>query len=104
MVLPSLLLHIDRCRALGVDVIQPHLPAKPGERGITMSDTPHVSREDLETKFRALQTDIQGRAADKKQSIVAFGSAVGVVVVLLAYVAGRRGGRKRGSRVEFRRF
>lgn len=69
-----------------------------------MSDTPHVSREDLETKFRALQTDIQGRATDKKQSIIAVGSAVGAVVILLAYLFGRRGGRKRGSRVEFRRF
>jgi hypothetical protein len=69
-----------------------------------MSDTPHVSREDLETKFRALQTDIQGRAADKKQSIVAIGGAVAGLLVLLAYLFGRRGGRKRGSRVEFRRF
>ena len=69
-----------------------------------MPDTPHVSREDLETKFRALQTDIQGRAADKKQSLIAVGSAVGAVVILLAYLFGRRGGRKRGSRVEFRRF
>jgi hypothetical protein len=69
-----------------------------------MSDTPHVSREDLETKFRALQADIQGRALDKKQSIVAIGGAVAAVVVLLAYLFGRRGGRKRGSRVEFRRF
>jgi hypothetical protein len=69
-----------------------------------MSDTPHVSREDLETKFRALQTDIQGRAADKKQSIVAVGGAIAGLVVLLAYLFGRRGGRKRGSRVEFRRF
>ena len=69
-----------------------------------MSETPHVSREDLETKFRALQTDIQGRAADKKQSIVAVGGAIAGLVVLLAYLFGRRGGRKRGSRVEFRRF
>lgn len=69
-----------------------------------MSETPRVSREDLETKFRALQADIQGRAADKKQSMVAIGSAAGAVVVLLAYLFGRRGGRKRGSRIEFRRF
>ena len=69
-----------------------------------MSETPRVSREDLETKFRALQADIQGRAADKKQSMVAIGSAAAAAVVLLAYLFGRRGGRKRGSRVEFRRF
>lgn len=63
-----------------------------------------ITRDELENKFRALQADIQGRAADKKQSIVAAGSAVAGVVVLLAYLLGRRSGRKRSGRVEFRRF
>lgn len=63
-----------------------------------------ITRDELENKFRALQADIQGRAADKKQSIVAAGSAVAAVVVLLAYLLGRRSGRKRSGRVEFRRF
>lgn len=69
-----------------------------------MSETPHISREDLETKFRTLQADIQGRAADKKQSLIAAGSAIATVVVLLAYFIGRRSGRRKGGRVEFRRF
>ncbi|MCE2735798.1 MAG: hypothetical protein ACK45J_06790 [Acidimicrobiaceae bacterium] len=69
-----------------------------------MSDTPHISREDLESKFRALQADIQGRASDKKQSLIAAGSAVAAIVVILAYIVGRRGGRRRSGRVEFRRF
>ena len=63
-----------------------------------------ITREDLETKFRSLQADIQGRAADKKQSLIAAASAVGAVVVIIAYLFGRRSGRKRGSRVEIRRF
>lgn len=70
-----------------------------------MTEEPtHVSRADLESKFRALQADIQGRASDKKQSLIAAGSAVATVVVILAYLFGRRSGRRRGSRVEFRRF
>jgi len=69
-----------------------------------MSETPHISREDLETKFRTLQADIQGRAADKKQSLIAAGSAIATVVVLIAYFFGRRSGRRKGGRVEFRRF
>ena len=69
-----------------------------------MSDTPRVTRDDLESKFRALQADIQGRATDKKQSAIAVASGVATLIVLLAYVFGRRSGRKRGSRVEFRRF
>lgn len=63
-----------------------------------------ISREDLENKFKALQDDIQGRAADKKQSAIAVASVVGGVVVLIAFLFGRRSGRKSGSRVEFRRF
>ena len=69
-----------------------------------MSDTPHISREDLESKFRALQADIQGRASDKKQSLIAAGSAVAAIVAILAYIVGRRVGRRRSGRVEFRRF
>ena len=65
---------------------------------------PRITREDLESKFRALQADIQGRASDKKQSLVAIGSAAITVVVLLAYFLGKRRGRRRSSRVEFRRF
>jgi hypothetical protein len=65
---------------------------------------PRISRDDLESKFRALQADIQGRAADKKQSVMAIGAAAASVVVLLAYFFGRRSGRRRSSRIEFKRF
>lgn len=63
-----------------------------------------ISREDLESKFRALQADIQGRAADKKQSAMAVAGVVGSIVLVLAYLLGRRSGRRKSSRVEFRRF
>ena len=55
-----------------------------------MADNTRISRDDLESKFRALQADIQGRAADKKQSAIAIGSAVASIVVILAYLLGRR--------------
>ena len=65
---------------------------------------PRISRDDLESKFRALQADIQGRAADKKQSVMAIGAAAASVIFLLAYFFGRRSGRRRSSRIEFKRF
>lgn len=68
-----------------------------------MSDN-RITRDDLESKFRALQADVQGRAADKKQSAIAIGSVLATCIVVVAYLLGRRGGRKRGSRVDFRRF
>lgn len=69
-----------------------------------MTSEQKISKQDIENKIRALQTDISGRAADKKQSIVVMGSIAAGTIVLLAYLFGRRSGRRRGSRVEFRRF
>lgn len=69
-----------------------------------MSPEPKISKQDIENKIRVLQADISGRASDKKQSLIAIGSIALSVVVILAYLFGRRSGRRRGSRVEFRRF
>jgi hypothetical protein len=69
-----------------------------------MSQEPKISKQDIENKIRVLQADISGRASDKKQSLIAMGSIALSVVVVLAYLFGRRSGRRRGSRVEFRRF
>lgn len=69
-----------------------------------MSEDGRISRDELENKFRALQADIQGRAEDKRQSIITVGSAVAAAVVVVAYLLGRRSGRRRAGRVEFRRY
>lgn len=69
-----------------------------------VADNRKVSREDLEAKFRALQDDLQGRVESRKESIVAVVATVGTVVVIGAYLLGRRRGRRRGRRVEFRGF
>lgn len=71
---------------------------------MNMTESSKITRDELESKFRALQADIQGRARDKKQSIIAAAAAAGTVVVLVAYLLGRRSGRRRGSRVQIRRF
>jgi predicted nucleic acid-binding protein len=69
-----------------------------------VSQEPKISKQDIENKIRVLQADISGRASDKKQSLIAIGSIALSVVVVLTYLFGRRSGRRRGSRVEFRRF
>ena len=66
-------------------------------------NTPRITKSDLEIKFQELQDDLQGRASDKKQSIIAVASIASAVVGLIAYLLGRRGGRKRRSVVEIRR-
>ena len=62
-----------------------------------------ISRADLEAKFREVQDDLQGRLDDRRQSIVAIVSAVGVVVLVVAYLFGRRAGRRKTTFVEIRR-
>jgi hypothetical protein len=62
-----------------------------------------ISRADLESKFREVQHDLQGRLDDKKQGIVAVVTAVGVVLMVVMYLAGRRSGRRKTTFVEIRR-
>ena len=62
-----------------------------------------ISRADLEAKFREVQDDLQGRLDDRRQSIVAVASAVGIVVLIVAYLFGRRAGRRKTTFVEIRR-
>jgi len=69
-----------------------------------MSPEPKISKQDIENKIRLLQADISGRAAEKKQSIIAIGSIALSGVIVIAYLFGRKSGRRRGSRVEFKRF
>jgi hypothetical protein len=89
---------------LGGNDIFTYFPTKLVQRRMKMSESPKITRDELESKFRALQADIQGRAADKKQSVIAIGSAVATVIVLVAYLMGRRSGRRRATRLNIRRF
>lgn len=68
-----------------------------------MSSEHKITREQLEDKFRALQDELQAKVADRKSSITTVVAVGGAIVVLLAYMLGRRRGRKRRSVVEIRR-
>jgi hypothetical protein len=62
-----------------------------------------ISREDLEAKFRNVQDELQGKAQDKKQSLVTAAAAAGVVLLLLFFLMGKRSGKKKTTFVEIRR-
>ena len=70
---------------------------------MTQSDS-RISRDDLEEKFHALQSDLQGKLGAKKDSLLAIGSAIGVVVVVVSYLFGKRRGKRKVGRVEIRLF
>jgi hypothetical protein len=62
-----------------------------------------ISRDDLERRFRSLQDDLQGRVENKKQTLVAVGTAAAALLVLISYLFGRRRGARRATKIEFRR-
>lgn len=67
------------------------------------SSTP-ITRDDLERKLR----ELDGEVAETKQSatstLVTVGAVVAVGVIAIAFLAGRRKGKKRTTVVEVRRI
>lgn len=63
-----------------------------------------ITRADLEAKFREVQTELTTTAEKAKSKVLAVGAGVAVFVVLLAFVLGRRSGKKRSTVVEIRRL
>jgi hypothetical protein len=62
-----------------------------------------ITRDDIESSLRAIQTGVEGKVRSKRTRIVQGASLGLVLVVLLVYVLGRRAGRKRSTIVEIRR-
>jgi len=67
-----------------------------------MSERSKITRDDLEQRFRLLQEDVTEITETKKASITMFGVAGIAAGLLVAYLLGRRGGRRRGV-IEIRR-
>ena len=69
-----------------------------------MAVTAKITRDDLETKLREISGDVEESVESAKPKLLA-GAVAGVVVIaILAYLLGRRGGRKRSAMVEIRRI
>jgi hypothetical protein len=62
-----------------------------------------ITRDDLESKFRQLQDNVQGRVEDKKRTLVTVGVVGGVVLLLIFFFLGSRRGKKKTTIVEIRR-
>ncbi|MEI6400561.1 MAG: hypothetical protein WCP59_00100 [Actinomycetota bacterium] len=62
-----------------------------------------ITRSDLESRFKALQDDVQLKVNDKKQSLASAAAVGGVVLVLIVFLLGKRSGRKKSTFVEIRR-
>ncbi|MBJ7504797.1 MAG: hypothetical protein HQ454_04975 [Acidimicrobiaceae bacterium] len=68
-----------------------------------MNDRKKITRGDLEQRFKTLQDDVTEITETKKASITVL-AVVGIAAgLLIAYLFGRRGGRRRRGVIEIRR-
>lgn len=65
---------------------------------------PRITKEDLEAKFRELQTEVEVVEDDAKNYAGIVAVATVVVIVAVAFLVGRRKGRKTRTFVEIRRI
>jgi|MGYP000093969591 hypothetical protein len=65
--------------------------------------TERISREDIEAKLRALQGDVQGKVEDRKSTVMVVAGGIGVILVVVFFLLGRRSGKRRSTVVEIRR-
>jgi hypothetical protein len=67
------------------------------------ASTHKITKADLEAKFAELQVGAAHTVADAKQKIMAAVAVGGIVVVVIAFLLGRRKGRKKNTIIEIRR-
>jgi hypothetical protein len=62
-----------------------------------------VSRDDLEQRFRALQDGVRSQVEDRKSTFLTTAGLIGLLIVLVIFLLGRRSGKKKTTYVEIRR-
>ncbi len=68
-----------------------------------MNDRQRITRNDLEQRFQALQDDVTEITETKKASLTVLAVAGIAAGLLVAYLLGRRGGKRRRGVIEIRR-
>jgi hypothetical protein len=64
----------------------------------------HITRDDIEAKFREIKGDIDDTAESAKGMAITVGAVVAVVVVLGVFMLGKRRGKKKTTFIEVRRL
>jgi hypothetical protein len=63
-----------------------------------------ITRDDIEAKLRELQGEVDENIETTKGIGLTVGVGLGIALILLAYIAGRRRGKKRQTIFEIRRI
>ncbi len=69
---------------------------------MSTSESP-ITRDDIEAKFVELQTGVDNAASSAKDATTKIGIAALVLILILAFVLGRRRGKQSKTIVEIRR-
>jgi hypothetical protein len=69
-----------------------------------LEPTRPITRDDIEAKLRQVQRSTEVGAEAARGAGVAGGIAIGLVLIVAAYLLGRRRGRKRRTVVEIKRI
>ena len=64
---------------------------------------PRITRDDLEQRFSALQGELKGKVASRKQTLITGASVAAAIFVLIVFLLGKRSGRRKTTLVEIRR-
>jgi len=62
-----------------------------------------ITRDDIKTKLGDLQGDALEQVDGAKNQLLAVGAGVALLVVILAFLLGRRGGKRSSAIIEVRR-
>ncbi len=68
------------------------------------TDTGKITKTDIEAKFREIKGDIDETAESAQGIAITVGAVVAVIVVLGAFVLGKRRGKKKSTFIEVRRL
>ena len=70
---------------------------------VPTTPTDRITRDDIEAKLRELEGDARDQVASARNTVITAGVIAAVLLLLLAFLLGRRGGRERSTVVEIRR-
>jgi hypothetical protein len=62
-----------------------------------------ITRDQIEAKFRELTGDVSEEVESSKSQVITVGLAIGVALVAVVFLIGRRNGRRKSAIVEVRR-
>jgi len=63
-----------------------------------------VTRDELESTLSSFQSGLRGQIEDRRQTIVVAGVAISVGLAVVAYLLGRRSGRRKSAIIDIRRL